>query len=93
MTADIEDLKSKTPFLKNSSDQKRLNLRNAYGSFLTGVTVETTLDQNGSPRGFTANSFTSVSLDPPMLLICIAKSANSFLAFKECDHFSVNVLA
>ena len=92
MTADIEDVKSTTPFLKNSSDQTRLNLRNAFGSFLTGVTVITTLDKNGSPRGFTANSFTSVSLDPPMLLICLAKSANSFSAFKECDHFSVNVL-
>ena len=51
MTADIANVKSKTPFLKNSSDQTRLNLRNAFGSFLTGVTVITTLDNNGSSRG------------------------------------------
>ena len=47
---------------------------------------------DGTPRGITANSFTSVSLDPPMLLICIAKSAFSRSAFSECEHFGVNIL-
>ena len=47
--------------------------RRALGSFLTGVTVVATLQGDGSPRGFTANSFTSVSLHPPLVLVCIAK--------------------
>ena len=50
-------------------------LRRAFGTFMTGVTVVTTVDAESRPRGFTANSFTSVSIEPPLLLICIAKSA------------------
>lgn len=45
-------------------------LRDAFGAFITGVTVVTALGEDGSPVGFTANSFTSVSLDPPLLLVC-----------------------
>jgi flavin reductase (DIM6/NTAB) family NADH-FMN oxidoreductase RutF len=52
--------------------------RQALGAFLTGVTVVTAFDEQGEPRGFTANSFTSVSLDPPLVLVCIAKQAGSF---------------
>lgn len=51
-------------------------LRNAFGSFLTGVTVVTTHDAQGRPIGFTANSFTSVSLDPALLLVCLAKRSS-----------------
>ena len=54
-----------------------LELRRAFGTFMTGVTVVTTFGADGSPRGFTANSFTSVSLDPPLLLVCIGKAAAS----------------
>jgi flavin reductase (DIM6/NTAB) family NADH-FMN oxidoreductase RutF len=68
-------------------------LRNAFGSFLTGVTVVTTLDRSGCPRGFTANSFTSVSIDPPLLLVCIAKTATSYTSFVESGRFAVNILA
>ena len=50
-------------------------LRDALGCFATGVTVVTCLDEAGQPVGLTANSFTSVSLDPPLLLVCIAKEA------------------
>ena len=67
--------------------------RRALGSFLTGVTVVATLQGDGSPRGFTANSFTSVSLDPPLVLVCIAKMAASYDVFAAAAHFSVNVLA
>ena len=67
--------------------------RRALGSFLTGITVVATVQPDGSPRGFTANSFTSVSLDPPLILICIAKTASSYPVFAAADHFSVNVLA
>ncbi len=68
-------------------------LRHAFGAFTTGVTVVATLGEGGTPWGFTANSFTSVSLDPPLLLVCIAKTSGSFKAFVESKHFAVNVLA
>lgn len=67
--------------------------RKALGSFVTGVTVVTTVEPDGGPRGFTANSFTSVSLDPPLVLICIAKTAASCPVFEGSGHFAVNVLA
>jgi flavin reductase (DIM6/NTAB) family NADH-FMN oxidoreductase RutF len=67
-------------------------LRRAFGSFPTGVTVVTTLDAEGRPRGMTANSFTSVSLDPALLLVCIGHGAASFPAFAQCRAFAVNVL-
>jgi flavin reductase (DIM6/NTAB) family NADH-FMN oxidoreductase RutF len=68
-------------------------LREAFGRYLTGVTVVTTTEPDGTPRGFTANSFTSVSLDPPLLLVCLANNASSFDAFAETDRFAVNILA
>jgi flavin reductase (DIM6/NTAB) family NADH-FMN oxidoreductase RutF len=72
-------------------DQREL--RNAFGTFLTGVTIVTTIDTDGRPRGFTANSFTSVSMDPPLLLVCLAKTAISCASFVEADSFAVNILA
>jgi flavin reductase (DIM6/NTAB) family NADH-FMN oxidoreductase RutF/pimeloyl-ACP methyl ester carboxylesterase len=68
-------------------------LRSAFGSFMTGVTVVSTIDGDGSPRGFTANSFTSVSLDPPLLLVCIARAAASCAIFTAAPGFAVNILA
>lgn len=68
-------------------------LRNAFGAFATGVTVVTTRQPDGTPRGFTANSFTSVSLDPPLLLVCLAKTAHSAETFANAPHFAVNILA
>ena len=68
-------------------------LRDAFGSFPTGVTVVTTLDPSGNPVGFTANSFTSVSLDPPLLLVCPGKFLSSFEVFEKCSAFVVNILA
>jgi flavin reductase (DIM6/NTAB) family NADH-FMN oxidoreductase RutF len=67
-------------------------LRDALGCFATGVTVVTCLDESGQPVGLTANSFTSVSLDPPLLLVCIAKGAASATALLAARHFAVNVL-
>jgi flavin reductase (DIM6/NTAB) family NADH-FMN oxidoreductase RutF len=69
-----------------------LALRRAFGTFLTGVTVITTVDSDGKPRGMTANSFASVSLDPPLLLVCVGKSASSYPAFTGSDRFAVNLL-
>ena len=68
-------------------------LRDAFGAFITGVTVVTTLDGGGTPVGFTANSFTSVSLDPPLLLVCPGRALSSFPVFQDCRHFAVSVLA
>lgn len=67
-------------------------LRNAMGCFATGITVVTTLWADSTPVGLTANSFTSVSLDPPLLLICLAKSSSSLSAFEQSDKFAVNIL-
>lgn len=69
-----------------------LELRKAFGTFVTGVTVLTTLDADGSPRGLTANSFTSVSMDPPLLLVCVGKSASSSVVFEQSKSFAVNIL-
>lgn len=68
-------------------------LRAAFGSFMTGVTVVTARDENGLPVGFTANSFTSVSLDPPLLLVCPGRFLSSFDVFRNCSHFAVSILA
>jgi flavin-dependent trigonelline monooxygenase, reductase component len=68
-------------------------LRSAFGTFMTGVTVVTARDTDGAPVGFTANSYTSVSLDPPLLLVCPARSLSSFPTFAYCERFAVNVLA
>jgi flavin reductase (DIM6/NTAB) family NADH-FMN oxidoreductase RutF len=67
-------------------------LRDALGCFATGVTVVTCLGANGNPAGLTVNSFTSVSLDPPLLLVCLHKMAASATALTEASHFAVNVL-
>jgi len=67
-------------------------LRDALGCFATGVTVVTCLNAQGDPAGLTVNSFTAVSLDPPLLLVCLAKKAASAAALTEASHFAVNVL-
>jgi flavin reductase (DIM6/NTAB) family NADH-FMN oxidoreductase RutF len=75
---------------RSGSDER--TLRDALGSFATGVTVVTCVDADGNPFGLTVNSFTSVSLDPPLLLVCIAKWARCAPALIESGHFAVNVL-
>ena len=68
-------------------------LRRAFGSFATGVTITTTLGPDGQPVGFTANSFASVSLDPPLLMVCLAETASSWPAFRDAGFFAVNILS
>ena len=67
-------------------------LRDALGCFATGVTVVTCFDGDGEPVGLTANSFTSLSLDPPLLLVCVAKAAASAVPLSSATNFAVNVL-
>jgi flavin reductase (DIM6/NTAB) family NADH-FMN oxidoreductase RutF len=66
--------------------------RAALGSFASGVTAVTTKDANGKLLGITVSAFCSVSLSPPMVLICIEKSAGCHYAFEESNVFVVNVL-
>ncbi len=68
-------------------------LRTVLGSFTTGVTIVTTRDADGIDYGVTANSFSSVSLDPPLVLWSQVLTSKSFPAFRDSDHFAVNVLS
>ncbi|RSR12238.1 flavin reductase, partial [Acinetobacter baumannii] len=72
---------------------KMRELRDAFGSFMTGVTVVTTCKEDGTPLGFTANSFASVSLDPALLLVSIAKTSSNYHNFANTTHFAINILA
>lgn len=67
-------------------------LRTAFGQFATGITVVTTTDENGAPVGLTANSFTSVSLDPPLVLFCLDRRSASLGRFLSAPCFGINVL-
>jgi flavin reductase (DIM6/NTAB) family NADH-FMN oxidoreductase RutF len=66
-------------------------LRRAFGSFATGVTVVTV--GGTAPHGMTANSFTAVSLDPPLVLLCVGRDANMHHYLHTADFFGVSVLA
>ena len=68
-------------------------LRDAFGSFMTGVTVVTTHDKKNNPLGFTANSFSSVSLDPPLVMVCLANSSANYDALVSTDRFAINILS
>jgi len=61
--------------------------------FPTGVTIVTTLDETGRPKGFTANAFASVSLTPPMVLVCVNRAARSHPLISLAGKFCVNILA
>ena len=69
-----------------------LEYRKTLGKFVTGVTIITTCEKDGTPRGFTANSFTSVSLEPPLILICIGDFNEGLELFKNSEYFAVNIL-
>lgn len=69
------------------------DLRNVLGTFVTGVTVVTTRTADGKLHGVTANSFSSVSLDPPLVLWSQSVSSGSHPAFRDTDHFVVNILS
>ncbi|WP_340110151.1 flavin reductase family protein [Pikeienuella sp. HZG-20] len=68
-------------------------LRDAFGAFVTGVTIVTTTGAAGEPIGLTANAFTSVSLNPPLLLVCISRQSFSLAAIQRAGGFAVNILA
>lgn len=67
--------------------------RQACGRWTTGVAIATTRDALGEPHGLTVNSFTSVSLEPPLVLICIDRGSQTVAAFRDAPGFALNVLA
>ena len=69
------------------------SLREVMGSYPTGVTIVAACDADGDPYGLTVNSFTSVSLDPPLVLVCIGHSSTSHDRLLASSGFCVNVLA
>lgn len=77
----------------SASTFEQRQLRDVLGTFVTGVTVVTTCDADGNSHGVTANSFSSVSLDPPLVLWSQALTSKSYPAFRDSEHFAVNILA
>jgi flavin reductase (DIM6/NTAB) family NADH-FMN oxidoreductase RutF len=66
--------------------------RDALGNFATGVTIVTAKSRSGEPLGITANSFNSVSLDPPLVLFSLDRKTYSLRSFEEAGNFAINVL-
>jgi flavin reductase (DIM6/NTAB) family NADH-FMN oxidoreductase RutF len=68
------------------------DFRRILGHFAAGVTVVTTCDGEARPTGLTASAFTSVSLEPPLVLVCVDHKSNSYPALLESGRFAVNIL-
>ena len=68
------------------------DFRRVMGHFPTGVTVVTSVSGDGSPCGLTVNAFSSVSLEPPMVLVCVEEAADSFRCIEQAGFFAVNIL-
>ena len=67
--------------------------RQACGKFATGITIVTVIGPDGLPHGMTVNSFTSVSLEPPLVLVCIDRKATILPKLQSARDFGINVLA
>src|SRR4051794_30537580 len=83
------------PAKELASDNSQIDprdFRNALGSYATGVTIITAADAGGKPAGLTCNSFTSVSLNPPLVLWSLVIYSQSMSVFQNASHFAVNVL-
>jgi flavin reductase (DIM6/NTAB) family NADH-FMN oxidoreductase RutF len=66
--------------------------RRACGRFATGVAVASVLDEKGAPWGLTVSSFTSVSLDPPLILVCLGRAVTGIEQFQAARYFGINIL-
>lgn len=66
--------------------------RHACGRFAAGVTVVSVVDENGAAHGLTVSSFTSVSLDPPLVLVCLGHAVTMIDLFRRATHFGINIL-
>lgn len=67
--------------------------RHACGGFATGITIATVLDSAGMPHGLTVSSFTSVSLDPPLISICLGHAVSLIDLFQAAEYFGINILS
>lgn len=67
--------------------------RAVLGRFASGVTIVTTVDAEGRDQGMTVSAFSSLSLDPPLVLVCIDHGASVWPAFETASHFAINILA
>jgi flavin reductase ActVB len=67
--------------------------RDAMARFASGVTVVTTKNADGEAVGFTASAFSSLSLNPPLMLVCLQNDADCYDAFMKNDQFTVSILA
>lgn len=74
------------------TDIDPIDFRRAASHFITGVTVVTTLDGDGQPVGLTVNSFSTVSLDPPLVLFCLGRDSDTYAAFRGVGGYVVHVL-
>ena len=81
-----------TQDIKQNKSMTHDRLRSAFGSYVTGVTVVSACTSAAEAVGFTANSFTSVSLDPALLLVCVGKNLTSYKVFSTTKYFAVNIL-
>lgn len=75
------------------SEFESKTLRNMLGSYPTGVAIVTTRTADGRDVGLTINSFASLSLDPPLVLWSLVNHSPNLLAFRDCQHFTINILA
>lgn len=83
---------SRGPSVRDTAHAIGLEMRHALRRYVTGVTVVTTLDEQGSLVGLTANSFTSVSLDPPLVLVCLGLKSRSYEHCARQGRYAINVL-
>ncbi len=76
-----------------SGDRLGPGLRQAMGNFATGIAVVTTRGEDGRPLAITANSLTSVSMNPPLVLVCLARDSDTLAAIRSTGRFAINILA
>ncbi|HJY60423.1 MAG TPA: flavin reductase family protein, partial [Streptosporangiaceae bacterium] len=79
--------------VEESAEVSASEFRQAMGHFATGVTVVTSIGDDGEPVGTTASAVTSVSLDPPLVLVCFDRASLTLQAIRSHGAFVVNVLA
>lgn len=89
---DLEDRSVRVADEDPDAEQSARKFRDVLGRFCTGVTVVTSMS-NGEPVGMTCQSFSSVSLDPPLVLFCPAKSSRAWPQMQRAGHFCVNLLS
>jgi flavin reductase (DIM6/NTAB) family NADH-FMN oxidoreductase RutF len=95
MTGDFEHPPHPDPANELASGNSTIDprdFRNALGTYATGVTIITAAAADGKPYGITCNSFTSVSLNPPLVLWSLVIYSQSMSVFQNASHFTVNVL-